>query len=43
MFSGTDAVMTGFCLMEDGTFPTAKRLVPEILNDCLARTIQAFF
>ncbi|KIJ30893.1 hypothetical protein M422DRAFT_267500 [Sphaerobolus stellatus SS14] len=27
----------------DGTFPTAKRLVPEILDSCPTRTIRAFF
>ena len=41
--SGTDAVITGFRLVADGTFPTVKRLVPEILNDCPVRTIREFF
>ena len=27
----------------DGTFPTAKRLVPEILDSCSVKTIRAFF
>ncbi|KAF8587728.1 hypothetical protein K439DRAFT_1652205 [Ramaria rubella] len=27
----------------DGTFPTEKRLVPEILDSCPVKTIQAFF
>lgn len=27
----------------DGTFPTAKRLVPQILDDCPVKTIRAFF
>ncbi|KIJ44936.1 hypothetical protein M422DRAFT_167666, partial [Sphaerobolus stellatus SS14] len=27
----------------DGTFPTAKRLIPEILDSCPLKTICAFF
>ena len=34
---------TGFHIAADGTFPTAKRLVPEILDDCPVKTICAFF
>jgi len=34
---------TGFRMVADGTFQTAKRLVPEILNDCPVKTIRAFF
>ena len=42
-FSGTDVAITGFCLVTDGTFPTVKCLVLEILNDCPIKTIHAFF
>ena len=42
-FSGTDVAITGFHLVVDGTFPTMKCLIPEILNDCPVRTIWAFF
>ncbi|KAF8580621.1 hypothetical protein K439DRAFT_1356652, partial [Ramaria rubella] len=30
-------------MASDGTFPTAKRLVPEILDSCPVKTIWAFF
>src|SRR6266481_5428525 len=33
----------GLRMSSDGTFPTAKRLVPEILDACLITTIRAFF
>jgi len=33
----------GFHIVADGTFPTAKRLVLEILDDCPVKTICAFF
>lgn len=36
-------VDTGFRIAADGSFPTAKRLVPEILDDCPVKTIRAFF
>jgi len=36
-------ITTGFRIASDGTFPTAKRLVPEILDDCPVKTICAFF
>lgn len=29
--------------LADGTFPTAKKLVPELLDSCPTRTIRAFF
>ena len=35
--------ITGFQLVADGTFPTARRLVPEILDDCPIKTICGFF
>jgi len=33
----------GLRMASDGMFPTAKCLVPEILDLCLITTIQAFF
>ena len=36
-------VTTGFRIAADGSFPTAKRLVPEILDNCPAKMIRAFF
>jgi hypothetical protein len=30
-------------VLADGTFPTGKRLVPELLDACPVNTIQAFF
>ena len=36
-------VTTGFHVAADGSFPTAKCLVPEILDNCPAKTIHAFF
>ena len=37
------APITGFRLAADGTFPTARRLVPQILDDCPIKTIRGFF
>jgi hypothetical protein len=37
------AVITGYCVSADGTFLTARRLVPEILDDCPIKTIRGFF
>ncbi|KIJ25046.1 hypothetical protein M422DRAFT_274055 [Sphaerobolus stellatus SS14] len=36
-------VLKGLRAAADGTFPTAKRLVPEILDSCPVKTIHAFF
>lgn len=33
----------GYRVAADGTFPTAKRLVPQILDDCPVKTIRAFY
>jgi len=36
-------VILGLRAASDGTLPTAKRLVPEILDNCPVKTIRAFF
>ena len=40
---GTDAAITGFHIMADGRFLTARCLMPEILDDCPIKTMRAFF
>ena len=40
---GTDAAITGFRVVADGRILTARRLVPEILDDCPIKTMRAFF
>ena len=37
------AMITGFHVSADGTFCTACCLVPELLNDCLVKTVCGFF
>lgn len=37
------AFAVGYRCLGDGTFKTAKTLVPELLDACLTRTIRAFF
>lgn len=41
--SRRDCDITGFRIASDGKFPTAKHLIPEILNACPTKTIRAFF
>jgi len=35
--------MAGLRAAADGTFPTAKQLVPEILDNCEVKMIRSFF
>jgi hypothetical protein len=40
---GTDAAITGFRVVADSRFMTARCLVHEILDDCPIKTMRAFF
>ena len=35
--------ISGLRVLADGTFPTAKRLVPELLDSCPTNVIRAFY